>query len=62
MCSEEGMDLALAIFAITKFCDAIPDEHCPSNLEWIVRNGTPLLAAAGPALGGVEDFTQVSRT
>ena len=62
MCSEEGFDLVLAIFAIINFCDAIPDERCPANLEWVVRNGGPLLAAAGPALGGEEGFTQVSRT
>ena len=62
MCSEEGVNLVLAIFAIINFCDAIPDERCPANLEWVVRNGGPLLAAAGPALGGEEGFTQVSRT
>ena len=54
------MQFVLDFFAITNFCDAYSDERCPAILEWVLRNGSAILAAAGPAVGGQEDFTQVS--
>ena len=53
------MELILAHFESIDFCGG--DESCPAFLEWVLRSGAPFFAAAGPALGGQEDFTQVSR-
>ena len=55
------MDFIVDSFVNSDFCDAVADEHCPAILEWVLMNGIPLLSAAGPAMGGLEDFTQVSR-
>ena len=53
------MELILAHFESIDFCGG--DESCPAFLEWVLRSGAPFFAAAGPALGGQEDFTQVSK-
>ena len=59
LASEEALDLLLNYFASIDFCGG--DESCPAILEWVLRSGAPFFAAAGPALGGQEDFTQVSK-
>merc|ERR1719167_200745 len=57
LASEEALDLLLNYFASIDFCGG--DESCPAILEWVLRSAAPFFAAAGPALGGQEDFTQV---
>ena len=59
LATEEGLDFVLDHFKSIDFCAG--DESCPAILEWVLRNAAPIFAAAGPALGGEEDFTQVSR-